>query len=61
MREGIKGQLFREVPVRLVEFSLSGCLLSTTHPIEAGTVGTLVVRMDRKQYQDTIHVSTGNP
>lgn len=56
MRNPRKGVLLRDVPVRLVDVSLSGCLLSTTHPIPSGAVGNLVVRMGTKQYQDTVHV-----
>ncbi len=46
----------RLIPVGLLDFSLSGCLLATDHPLDAGTVGELEVVLDGTRYQDTVQV-----
>ena len=52
----MRGRLVRLIPVGLLDFSLSGCLLATDHPLDAGTVGELEVVLDGTRYQDTVQV-----
>lgn len=52
----LEARLVRQVPVRLVEYSLSGCRIATAHPIELGAEGRLKIELDGKQYQDTVHI-----
>ncbi len=52
----VRGRLVRDVPVRLLDFSWSGCLVATNQPIDPGTVGKLRIDMGGKEYQDTVHV-----
>ena len=47
-------RLAREIPVQLVDLSLSGCLIASSHPLDEGTVGELRVTLDGKLYQDTV-------
>ena len=47
-------RLAREIPVQLVDLSLSGCLIASSHPLDDGTVGELRVTLDGKLYQDTV-------
>jgi c-di-GMP-binding flagellar brake protein YcgR len=48
--------LGREVPVRLLDISASGCLLETASRIVLGTTGSLLVTFDDKQYVDDVRV-----
>ena len=52
----MKARLAREIPVRLLDFSLSGCLVATNRPLDEGTLGDLRVTLDGKEYRDTVHV-----
>ena len=56
MRQRAKGQLIRDIPVRLLDFSLSECLVATNHPMHAGTMGELQVSFDGRPYRDTVIV-----
>ena len=47
-------RLAREIPVQLVDLSLSGGLIASSHPLDEGTVGELRVTLDGKLYQDTV-------
>jgi c-di-GMP-binding flagellar brake protein YcgR len=46
----------REISVRLVDISVSGCLLESSHRIEKGTTGSLSVVFEGTQYLDDIRV-----
>ena len=52
----LEARLVRHVPVRLVDFSLSGCRIATEHPIDSGAKGELLVELDGKRYQDAIQI-----
>ena len=52
----VRGQLVRDVPVSLLDFSWSGCLVATNQPIDPGTVGKLRLDMGGKEYRDTVHI-----
>lgn len=53
----VRGQLVRTVPVRLLDFSWSGCRVATNHPIDPGTTVKLLLDMGGgKEYQDTVRV-----
>ncbi len=54
MRQRAKGTLVRNIPVRLLDFSLSGCLVATNYPIYSGTIGELQVRFEGRPYHDTL-------
>ena len=56
MRRGMRGQLVRDVPVRLLDFSWSGCLVATNHPIDPGTTAELRINLSGKAYQDTVRI-----
>lgn len=53
--------LGREVPVRLVDISGSGCLLESSNRIEKGTTGTLRVVFDGLEYTDDVRVMRCRP
>ena len=53
---GMRGQLVRDIPVRLLDFSWSGCLVATSQPIDPGTTVKLRLDMGGKEYQDTVQV-----
>jgi hypothetical protein len=48
--------LAREVAVRLVDLSVSGCLLESSHQLTVGAMGTLLVRFDGKEFVDDVRV-----
>jgi hypothetical protein len=48
--------LGREVPVRLIEISTSGCLLESNSRLELGTAGVLRVMFEDEAYQDDVRV-----
>jgi hypothetical protein len=48
--------LIREVRVRLLNWSGSGCLVETDRRIEIGTAATLRVMIDGKEYRDDVQV-----
>ena len=52
----MSARLAREIPVQLVDLSLSGCLVASDQPLDEGTIGELRVTLDGKLYQDTVQV-----
>jgi hypothetical protein len=48
--------LGREVPVRLIEISTSGCLLESSSRLEQGTAGVLRVTFEDEAYQDDVRI-----
>ena len=55
--DDLAGVLTREVRVRLVNISGSGCLVETSAQVEPGTTGVLKVEIDGEQYADDIRVA----
>jgi hypothetical protein len=55
--DDLAGVLTREVRVRLVNISGSGCLVETSAQVEAGTAGVLKVKIDGEEYVDDIRVA----
>jgi hypothetical protein len=51
------GLLGREVPVRLLNFSASGCLLQSAASLEPQWVGRLKVAFDGEQFADDVRVT----
>ena len=49
--------LGRDVVVRLLEISRSGCLLESSHAMTAGTIAALAVEIDGRKYVDEVRVS----
>ena len=49
--------LGRDVGVRLLEISRSGCLLESSHPVPADTIAALAVEIDGQAYMDEVRVS----
>ncbi len=52
----MKGRLVRQVPVQLVDLSLSGCLLETSQQIQPGSTGELQVSLQGTEYYDAVNV-----
>ena len=48
--------LGREVSVRLVDISASGCLLESSSRLEAGTTGRLKVVVEDEEYLDDVRI-----
>ena len=48
--------LGRDVPVRLLDISASGCLLESASRIGLGATGSLVVTFDGKEYHDDVRI-----
>jgi hypothetical protein len=48
--------LGREVPVRLVDISASGCLLESSSRLEVGTHGMLRVIYDNQEFADDVRI-----
>ena len=48
--------LTRELCVRLIDVSASGCLIESNRPIDLGTAATLSVELDGKEYEDDVQV-----
>jgi hypothetical protein len=48
--------LGREVPVRLVDISTSGCLLESPNRLDKGTTGSLKVVFEQQQYVDDVRI-----
>ena len=48
--------LVRTIPVRLLDFSWSGCLVESDEAVPPGTAGELQVEMDGNQHQDPIQI-----
>src|SRR5688572_4126340 len=55
MRENA-GALTRELRVRVINVSRSGCLIESPRPIEIGTVGRLQLRFGSEEYGDDVQV-----
>lgn len=55
--DDLAGVLAREVRVRLVNISGSGCLVETSAQVEPGTTGVLRVDIDGEHYADDIRVA----
>ena len=55
--DDLAGVLTREVRVRLVNISGSGCLVEMNARVEPGTTGVLKVEVDGEQYADDIRVA----
>lgn len=53
--------LGREISVRLVDISVSGCLLESANRIEKGTTGSLRVMFEGQEYFDDIRVMRCRP
>ena len=53
--------LGREVVVRLLEISRSGCLLESSHSMPAGTIAALSIEIDGHEYMDEVRVSRSQP
>jgi hypothetical protein len=53
----ILGVLARYIPTRLVEISLSGCLLESALRIEEGTVGALRLEVQGRSYSDDVRAT----
>ena len=51
------GVLTREVRVRLVNISSSGCLLESTSRLEPGTAGDLRIRVGDAVYADNVRIA----
>ena len=49
--------LGRDVVVRLLEISRSGCLLESSHAMPAGTIAALAIEIDGREYMDEVRVS----
>ena len=49
--------LGRDVVVRLLEISRSGCLLESSHAMPAGTIAALAIEIDGREYRDEVRVS----
>ena len=51
-----RAQLIRAIPVRLRDFSWSGCLVESDQAIAPGTAGELQIEMDGSQHRDPIQI-----
>ena len=49
--------LGRDVVVRLLEISRSGCLLESSHAMTEGTIAGLSIEIDGREYTDEVRVS----
>ena len=52
----MRGLFLREIPVEIVDLSLSGCLLRSKEDVPAGSHGELHIKMDGKEYRDAVYV-----
>ena len=55
-RPGFPGTLTREMPVRIIDMSASGCLIESWRRFEIGTIGTLQLRIGGEDYRDDVEV-----
>jgi hypothetical protein len=55
--DDLVGVLTREVRVRLVNVSASGCLVESTTRLEAGTAGDLRIRIGGELYADDVRIT----
>jgi len=53
----IVGVLARQVPTRLLEISVSGCLLESGLRIEEGTVGALRLQVQGREYSEDVRAT----
>ena len=53
--------LGREVPVRLIDISSSGCLLESGSRLEKGTTGSLRVVFEGLEYSDDVRIMRCRP
>jgi hypothetical protein len=53
----ITGTLGRNVSMRLIEISRSGCLLESRHRVEVGIVGELQLQVRRETFADDVRVT----
>jgi PilZ domain len=51
------GMLTRELGVRVINVSGSGCLIETSRRMEVGSVGRLQIRFGDEEYNDDIQVT----
>jgi hypothetical protein len=49
--------LGRDVVVRLLEISRSGCLLESSHAMPEGTIASLSIEIEGREYMDEVRVS----
>ena len=52
----MRGTVLREVPVQLLDLSLSGCLLRSNSEIPDGAFGRLQVMMGGARYHETLRI-----
>jgi PilZ domain len=55
------GVLRRELQVRLLNFSGSGCLLESQRRVEPGTIGTLRLHLGEDEYSDDVRIVRCQP
>jgi PilZ domain len=48
--------LGREVTVRLIDISVSGCLVESSSRLALGTMGSLLVMFDSQEYLDDVRI-----
>jgi len=56
-RLDLPATLTRELPVRVIDLSASGCLIGTWRRIEVGTIGTLHLRIDGDECRDDVEIA----
>jgi hypothetical protein len=55
-RVTLPATLTREMPVRIIDMSASGCLIESWCRIEIGTIGTLQLRIGGEEYRDDVEI-----
>ena len=55
--DDLVGVLTRDVRVRLVNISASGCLVESSARLDEGTAGVLRVRVDGQAYADDVRIA----
>jgi hypothetical protein len=53
----VTGMLARNVPMRLIDMSRTGCLLESRQRVEDGTVGELRLQVQRETFVDDVRVT----
>jgi PilZ domain len=53
----VTGMLARDVPMRLIDISRTGCLLESRQRVEEGTVGELQLQVQRDTFADDVRVT----
>ena len=51
----------REITLRVLNVSVTGCLIETQRPIEVGTLATMRVTVGDQAYSDDVHVVRCHP